>query len=61
MLEDTRRKPKHSRNDAEDDLVLDSLEPRRKDEHRRTRMGVWCESNSRRSYHLHIEYTQLMF
>ena len=31
--------------------------PRRKDEHRRTHTGVWCESNSRRSCHLHIECT----
>ena len=61
MPEDARRKPKRSRDDAKDDLVLDTPDPRRKDEHRRTHTGVWCESNSRRSYHLHIECTQLTF
>ena len=35
--------------------------PRRKDEYRRTHIGVWCKSNSRRSCHLHIECTQLTF
>ena len=33
MPEDARRKPKHSRDDAEDDLVLGTPDPRRKGRH----------------------------
>ena len=77
IAEDGQRKPKWPKNVAEDNPALSILNPKRREQHTskgglpecpqekdnysRIPIGVWCRSNPRRNYHLHIECAQLMF